>query len=104
MFDELNAAEAPAGGLEPEPYVPPLGKPSNPSSGCRRSRLSSRGAWQRLRATHWPLVQTAVAGAEREKGHRAPGWLQLLRRLRNEDSRHAMAVTLDLLESVGKGL
>ena len=28
-----------------------------------RSRLSSRGAWQRLRATHWPLVQTAVAAA-----------------------------------------
>ena len=50
------------------------------------------------------LVQTAVAGAEREKGQRAPSWLHLLRRLRNKDSRHAMAVTLDLLESVGKGL
>lgn len=50
------------------------------------------------------LVQTVVEGAEREKAHRAPGLLQLLRRLRSEDSRHAIAVTLDLLESVGKGL
>jgi hypothetical protein len=30
--------------------------------------------------------------------------LQLLRRAGSEDSRHAMAVTLDLLESVGKAL
>jgi uncharacterized protein YjgD (DUF1641 family) len=50
------------------------------------------------------LVQTVVEGAEREKSHRAPGLLHLLRRLRSEDSRHAIAVTLDLLESVGKGL
>ncbi|HWY45964.1 MAG TPA: hypothetical protein VNX70_01185 [Bryobacteraceae bacterium] len=50
------------------------------------------------------LVQTVVEGAEREKAHRAPGLLQLLRRLRSEDSRHAIAVTLDLLESVGKAL
>jgi uncharacterized protein YjgD (DUF1641 family) len=50
------------------------------------------------------VVQTVVEGAEREKAHRAPGLLQLLRRLRSEDSRHAIAVTLDLLESVGKGL
>jgi uncharacterized protein YjgD (DUF1641 family) len=50
------------------------------------------------------VVQTAMEGAEREKAHRAPGLLQLLRRLRSEDSRHAIAVTLDLLESVGKGL
>ena len=50
------------------------------------------------------LVQTAVQGAEREKACRAPGMLHLLRRLRSENSRHAIAVTLDLLESVGKGL
>jgi uncharacterized protein YjgD (DUF1641 family) len=50
------------------------------------------------------VVQTVMEGAEREKGRRAPGVLQLLRRLRSEDSRHAIAVTLDLLESVGKGL
>src|ERR1700693_4858035 len=48
------------------------------------------------------LVQTAVEGADREKASRAPGMLHLLRRLRSENSRHAIAVTLDLLESVGK--
>jgi len=50
------------------------------------------------------LVQAAVQGANREKASRAPGMLHLLHRLRSEDSRHAIAVTLDLLESVGKGL
>jgi uncharacterized protein YjgD (DUF1641 family) len=50
------------------------------------------------------LVNTVTEGAEREKAHKAPGILQLLRRLTNEDSRHAIAVTLDLLESVGKAL
>jgi uncharacterized protein YjgD (DUF1641 family) len=50
------------------------------------------------------LVRAASEGAEREKEQRAPGLLQLLRRANSEDSRHAMAVTLDLLESVGKAL
>jgi uncharacterized protein YjgD (DUF1641 family) len=50
------------------------------------------------------LVRTAMDGAEREKSHRAPGILQLLGRMNSENSRHAIAVTLDLLESVGKGL
>jgi uncharacterized protein YjgD (DUF1641 family) len=50
------------------------------------------------------LVHTAVEGAEREKSNCAPGVMQLLNRLRSEDSRHAIAVTLDLLESVGRGL
>jgi hypothetical protein len=50
------------------------------------------------------LVRTASAGAEREKAQRAPGVFQLLRRAGSEDSRHAIAVTLDLLESVGKAL
>jgi uncharacterized protein YjgD (DUF1641 family) len=50
------------------------------------------------------LVQTALDGAKREKESRAPGMLHLLRRLGSENSRHAIAVTLDLLESVGKGL
>lgn len=50
------------------------------------------------------LVETVIAGAAREETHRAPGLLQLLRRLGNENSRHAVAVTLDLLEAVGKGL
>jgi len=50
------------------------------------------------------LVETVNAGAEREKAHKAPGFLHLLWRLRNEDSRHAAAVVLDLLEGLGKGL
>ena len=50
------------------------------------------------------LVETVTAGAEREKAQRAPGLLQLLRRLRSENSRHALAVTFDLVEGVGKGL
>ena len=50
------------------------------------------------------LVRAASKGAEREKAQRAPGVLQLLRRAGSENSRHAIAVTLDLLESVGKAL
>jgi uncharacterized protein YjgD (DUF1641 family) len=50
------------------------------------------------------LVQTVTEGAAREKANKAPGLLQLLRRLNSEDSRHAIAVTLDLLGSVGKAL
>jgi uncharacterized protein YjgD (DUF1641 family) len=50
------------------------------------------------------LVNTVAEGAKREKAHKAPGLLHLLWRLRNKDSRHAMAVALDLLEGLGKGL
>ena len=50
------------------------------------------------------LVQAATEGAKREKTQRPPGMFALLRRLRSENSRHAIAVTLDLLESVGKGI
>ena len=50
------------------------------------------------------LVETVRAGAEREKSHKAPGLLSLFRRFRNENSRHAMSVALDLLEGMGKGL
>jgi uncharacterized protein YjgD (DUF1641 family) len=50
------------------------------------------------------LVETVSAGAEREKAHKAPGLLHLAWRLRNENSRHAAAVALDLLEGLGKGL
>lgn len=50
------------------------------------------------------LVRTAQVGAEREKSQRAPGIFQLLRRLSSANSRHAIAVSLDLLESIGKGL
>jgi uncharacterized protein YjgD (DUF1641 family) len=50
------------------------------------------------------LAETVSNGAKREKAHKAPGLLHLLWRLRNEDSRHAAAVILDLLEGLGKGL
>jgi uncharacterized protein YjgD (DUF1641 family) len=50
------------------------------------------------------LVQAATEGAKREKTQRPPGIFELVRRLRSENSRHAIAVTLDLLESVGKGI
>jgi len=50
------------------------------------------------------LVQTATDGAAREKSNEAPGLLQLMRRMNSEDARHGMAVLLDLLEGVGKGL
>ena len=50
------------------------------------------------------LADTVNAGAEREKGHKAPGLLSLLWRLRTEDSRHAAAVALDVFEGLGKGL
>ncbi len=50
------------------------------------------------------LVLAATEGAQREKSHKAPGFFELYRRLRSADTRHALAVTLDLMESVGKGL
>jgi uncharacterized protein YjgD (DUF1641 family) len=50
------------------------------------------------------LVLTVMEGAEREKAHKPPGLLRLLRRLRSENSRHVLAVALDLVEGVGKGL
>jgi len=50
------------------------------------------------------LADTVNSGAKREKAHKAPGLLHLLWRLRNEDSRHAVSIGLDLLEGLGKGL
>jgi uncharacterized protein YjgD (DUF1641 family) len=50
------------------------------------------------------LVRTVMENADREKAHRAPGLMQLLRRLHSEDSRHGLVVALDLLEAVGRGL
>jgi uncharacterized protein YjgD (DUF1641 family) len=50
------------------------------------------------------LADTVSAGVQREKAHKAPGLLHLLWRLRNEDSRHAASIALDLLEGLGKGL
>ena len=50
------------------------------------------------------IAETVSNGAKREKAHKAPGLLNLLWRLRNENSRHAAAVALDLIEGLGKGL
>ncbi len=50
------------------------------------------------------LVDTARAGAEREKSGKAPGLLNLAGRLNRDDSRRALSVALDLLEALGKGL
>jgi uncharacterized protein YjgD (DUF1641 family) len=50
------------------------------------------------------LVQTVRAGAEREKPRAAPGLFHLIWRLRSKESRRAMAVGLDLLEGLGRGL
>ena len=50
------------------------------------------------------LVQAAAAGAQKEKSQKAPGILELVRRMRSENVRHTVSVMLDLIESVGKGL
>ena len=50
------------------------------------------------------LANTVSEGANWEKAHRAPGIFALLRRLSSANSRHALAVALDLLESAGEGL
>jgi uncharacterized protein YjgD (DUF1641 family) len=49
------------------------------------------------------VVQTAGESMKREKEQPAPSLFQLFRRLNSKSSRHALAVTLDLLESVAKG-
>jgi uncharacterized protein YjgD (DUF1641 family) len=48
------------------------------------------------------LVQTATEGAAREQSHEAPSLLQLMRRMNSENTRHTLAVMLDLIEGVGK--
>jgi uncharacterized protein YjgD (DUF1641 family) len=50
------------------------------------------------------LIQAAETSAEREKVQKAPSLLHLVRRLNSENCRHALAVTLDLVEGVGKQL
>jgi uncharacterized protein YjgD (DUF1641 family) len=50
------------------------------------------------------LVQTATEGASREKSQAPPGLTHLLRRMNSADARHGLAVFIDLLEGVGKGL
>jgi uncharacterized protein YjgD (DUF1641 family) len=50
------------------------------------------------------LIQAVAEGAKREKAQKPPGLLELMWRLRKEDSRRTLAVALDLVESVGKAL
>lgn len=50
------------------------------------------------------LAQTAAEGATREKSEQAPGLIHLLRRMNSADARHGLAVIIDLLEAIGKGL
>jgi uncharacterized protein YjgD (DUF1641 family) len=50
------------------------------------------------------LVQTATEGAAREKSQEPPGLLHLMRRMNSPDARHGLAVMIDLLEAIGKGL
>jgi uncharacterized protein YjgD (DUF1641 family) len=48
------------------------------------------------------LVNAVTAASSRNDTEPPPGTLQLLGKLRNEDSRRAIAVALDLLESLGR--
>lgn len=50
------------------------------------------------------LVQATAAGASQEKARKAPGLVALFRRLASEDTRHALSISLDLLEAIGKSL
>jgi len=50
------------------------------------------------------LVEAVRAGGAKEKPPRAPGLLRLVWRLRREESRHAAAAVLDLLEGFGRNL
>jgi uncharacterized protein YjgD (DUF1641 family) len=50
------------------------------------------------------LADTVSTGAKREKAQKPPGLLHLLCRLRNENSRHAVSIALDLLDGLGRGL
>jgi uncharacterized protein YjgD (DUF1641 family) len=50
------------------------------------------------------LVETVGAGARKQRPARPPGMLALLWRLRNENTRHALSIGLDLLEGLGGGV
>jgi len=50
------------------------------------------------------LVDIVSDGAKWERAHKPPSLLHLFWRLRNESSRHATSLALDLLEGLGKGL
>lgn len=49
------------------------------------------------------LVDTVLADTDRARQQEPPGVLALLGRMRSEESRRGLALTLDLLESLGRG-
>jgi uncharacterized membrane protein YgaE (UPF0421/DUF939 family) len=79
-----------------------------------RSRLSSRGAWGRLRADLWPLAQTALAAslawllAANVLGHRSPFFAPIaaivsLAATRGQRARRAVELMLGVALGVGVG-
>jgi uncharacterized protein YjgD (DUF1641 family) len=50
------------------------------------------------------MAHTVIYGSHKKKGQKAPSLWRLYRRLRHENTRHALGVMLDLAESFGKGL
>lgn len=50
------------------------------------------------------LAMTVVDGSHKKKAQKAPSLWQLFRRCREENTRFALSVILDLAESFGKGL
>lgn len=50
------------------------------------------------------MALTVVDGSHKKKAQKAPSLWQLFRRCRQENTRHALSVMLDLAESFGKGL
>ena len=50
------------------------------------------------------MAHTVIDGSHKKKAQKAPSLWQLFCRLRQENTRHALGVMLDLAESFGKGL
>jgi uncharacterized protein YjgD (DUF1641 family) len=50
------------------------------------------------------LAHAVIEGSQQKKAQKAPSLWQLFRRLREENTRYALSVILDLAESFGKGL
>jgi uncharacterized protein YjgD (DUF1641 family) len=50
------------------------------------------------------IVDAMVSATSRPAGQTPPGILELFRRMRSEDSRRGLAVTIELLEALGRGI
>jgi uncharacterized protein YjgD (DUF1641 family) len=50
------------------------------------------------------VAHTVIEGSEKRKTQKPPSLWQLFRRLRDENTRYALGVILDLAQSLGKGL